>query len=264
MLSYAGINLTQPTKEAKDFIERHISYDDVPVVTYRSWPGKNLTGITLPTGFYPMKHIKVNKLYWYTGASRWGYGYFFCSADELTKIQNIVMGPKCTQYTSQNLNISDGMGPDTTNSISPKMFLAATLPLSGIRGVNGFYLLYLVDVRYFWWAVPTPDIGIVPTTNWGDLYSSCQAAINQAISYDPISDNYMQPSPDLELPYEAMPPYLDAIAYNVGQRITLGLDGKVRALNYTSSQTNLALNLNQDGLANRKRAGDSRFSPTII
>jgi hypothetical protein len=256
-LTFGSIPLVLPTEEVLAWVAANISQKDIPIFTRRAFPGANLTKLTFPTGFYPMTPIRLNRLYWYTGASRWGYGHFLCDKNQLQQIQTLAMGSNCQQMNALTLTISDGNG----GTISPQMYLGYETPLSGIRGVNGMYMITLVDARYYWWWVSTPDFAIDSGTVWDDLYADCQGKLGQAISRDPVDPDYYQPSPSLNLQYEAFPLVLDAIAYNCGQRITLDFGGKIRAINYANSQTAFTANLNTPFIS--KRAGDVRFGSTL-
>lgn len=254
MLTYGGIPLALPTDEIHGWIAENISYRDLPIFTYRAFPGKNLTGLTVPTGFFPMKAVRLNRLYWYTGASRWGYGHFLCSRDQLQQIQTLAMGSDCSKMVPLPLAMDDSNG----GKIAPSLYLADQTALSGIRGVNGMYMITLVDPRYYWWFVPTPDFGIGPTTTWDSLFAACQTKLGSSIARDTIPASYLQPSPMLNLKYETLPLVLDAIAANVGQRITLGInDGVIRSQSFTTSQAVLETNMTTNFA--KQRAGGRRY-----
>lgn len=88
LLSYAGVSLPIPNQDVIDWVANNIPLDENIVFCYRGWPGKNLTGLTVPTGYYPMKQVQLNKLFWYTGAVRFPYGHFLCDAVSLKQIQD--------------------------------------------------------------------------------------------------------------------------------------------------------------------------------
>lgn len=164
----------------------------------------------------------------------------------------------------ENNNPSPSQNPDTTQQtifprelISTQVFLLPPTPLSGIRGLtvqdNGvasLYLLTVVDPRYFYWQQNVGNIEIDQDTTWQDLIDMLMATIlknaTPAIypyanipnypdppSYqgpmyqvDTISPSYLGPSVQMfTLPYEPIPPIMDAIANNIGMRIAANYDG---------------------------------------
>jgi hypothetical protein len=238
MLSYAGIALTVPTPEVAGWISRAISTDDIFDFQERAWPGKGLTAITFP-GSVRTRPVKLQSLWWPTGASRWATGYFLASEIELALIrQQVYQG---SQYTSQPLtiaNVSPGgtqVGSDLVN-LSVNLWMLPPRPLSQIPNCNGLYLLTLVDDRYWWWFQNAALTVTEGTTTWAQLYSALGSALEITIAADPINAAYLKPSAALALSAESLPLILDAVAYNCGQRITRDCYGTVRAVNMTTSQ----------------------------
>ncbi len=240
MLSYGDVSLIVPDAEISDWIAKNQNPADVMAWLYPSWPGSCLTNITYPTGFYPNREICVNRLYWYTGASRWAYGFFLCSTDDLEPIMDAAF---TTTRTGPSTPLDLVM--DLTEKITTSMYLLPPMPLSGVRAVNGMYLLPLVDVRFFWWQFPCPAFNI-PTPNttvaWTDLYSAISSTLSDSIAVDSIPSAYLKPSPILNQHYEAVPIVLDAIATNCGQKIVRSYAGVVRAMNVTNGAAQVTSN----------------------
>lgn len=242
-LSYAGVNLIVPTQELCDWVERNISPSDVYEFTYRDWPGKNLIGIAFP-GSMRKRPIKINRLYWPVGASRWAVGHFLCTEEQLAQIRPIVF-PGDGEPDPALLLLDSSL----TFNIQPSLYMLPARPLAQIAGLNGVYLLTLVDQRYYWWSHSTELLTITEgTTTWANLYSSIATILGVAITTDAIDADYLKPSASMAARYEALPLVLDAIAYNLGQRIVRKLDGTVKSLNYTASRTVLDTNVATAGI----------------
>lgn len=257
-LTYAGISLLVPTSEIESWIEANICLTDIPLWTYRAYPGPSLENISLPLGYYPMKTVRVNRLFWYTGAARWGYMHALVDADSLDKIQQQAFGSDCTENNPLNLVISSD-----SQTITVSLYLLNVIPLSGIREVNGLFLISLVDKRYFWQGIATPDFGITSSTTWTDLLNDVETALDLTITVDAISANYLSPSPDLNLEGQPLPLVFDAIAFSLGMRVILDFGGKVYVRSLANSQAALDANLSNAGNKSLLRAGGIRFPDPI-
>lgn len=88
-----------------------------------------------------------------------------------------------------------------------------------------------------------PDLG----TQWIDLYAMCSNNLDVLIDVDPIADAYLVPSTEITARYQYTPLILDAIAYNVGQRIVRRLNGSVAAVNVDTAIADLQQNLRNGG-----------------
>jgi hypothetical protein len=158
----------------------------------------------------------------------------------------------------------------------PSMFMLPPTPLSGLRGLAGavqsLYLITIVDLRYFLRFCNTGDltsfVGDGTGLTWEDLYVFLvEQAIDQGIpldmGWDEIASAYLQQSVHLwNLQYEPLPQVLDAVAFNVGQRITALFDATFYGMN---SQTALDV-FEQDSLGNPQRnilAGGFRFNDPL-
>jgi hypothetical protein len=252
-LSYAGIDLIIPTAELAAWIEANISPSDVYEFAYRAWPGINLTGMAFPE-WMGRRPVKLNTLYWPTGASRWAVGHFLCSEQQLALIRPQLLttttdtSPITKTAPAPLIIKSEPFTPATT--VGTLMWMLPPRPLAQIVGLNGFYLITLVDDRYYWWSISTGKLQITEgTTLWVTLFQSLVDAIEAVFpasfgTSDPFPDVYLKPSREFTVPYEVMPIVLDAVLYNVGLRLvrklggsTIPFKGQAVALNATSSRT---------------------------
>jgi hypothetical protein len=236
VLTYGGAPLLTLPVELAAWVSANISPKDVYDFERLNWPGKNLTGLSFP-GTARMRPVVPNTLYWPTGASRWAVGYFFVSAQQLQDIHQQL------QYAYQSLPFV--MGDNAHAPITTNLWMLPPRPL-GQAGdaANGLYLLTLVDDRYWWWFNSTGNLTINPgTTTWENLYQSLGTQLGLIIQADPIDPAYLTPSQSLQSLYEYVPLVLDAVAYNVGQRIVRDYDGTVRAQLVGNAQTVLETNI---------------------
>jgi hypothetical protein len=130
--------------------------------------------------------------------------------------------------------------------------------------VNGLYLITIVDERYYWWNYSIPIIfnNIGDTTTWQSLFTSIETTINVTINLDTINPAYLQPSRGLALTGEVIPPVLDAMVANIGQRLVRKYDGNVYAQNFDTA--NAAYEADFSTNPDRQlRAGGERFHQVL-
>jgi hypothetical protein len=282
VLNLAGVDLVVPKvdNDAIEFLERYI-----PRSSYRPWlrpsrPPPQSAGLTFPwTPDEPP--FKLNRLWWPTGASRWGYMHCLASSDQVAQVMNNAYSTGASGDGSYfvlsllmgtpDIGPQVGMPGSTDNQVDIQMFLMPPTPLSGIRGLSqmttgtqSLYLLTLVDQRW-WWYQKTGTVEVDPTTTWDNLYATLAGLIgldpNNTFNWDTIPSQYLQPSPVMfTLDYQPITFLLDAVAFNIGQRIVCNFDGTVNARNASTDYVNLT-----SDFANRPTrlimAGGPRFSP---
>ena len=236
MLSYAGTNLILPTGKISAWIEKNIDPRDATPWVHRAFPGKNLTGIAQPTGFQVPPKIEVGRLRWYTGASRWAYGHFLASANMVNTIRQVAYANGMVNALPFVMGLNQ-TNPDgsTVNNLSTTLFMLPPTPLSGYRGVNGLYLLTLVDKRYFWWQQPVPAsfaIGCVAHTTWNYVITQLAGAVGEKVTISNIPNAYASPDQSLALVGEVVPPVLDAACWNVGCKLVVDYLGNVYCQSY--------------------------------
>lgn len=240
-LTVAGIPVNFPTLEVADWINANITTDEIYLFDKRAYPGPNLQYISWPTSFRQLPPVRVGEFRWPTGASRWGSLHLLASTNLTNQIQAAAFGLQGDQYNKVDVYVDSPNVPGQivkeyifTDLYMLPPYTLARVPPIGEQTFNSLYLLSFVDDRFFWWGVPTPDFGIpTPSTGqsgggtWEGLFNKCQTALRTSfpgltIEFDPISPNYLGPSSALNLEGEVIPPVLDAIATNVGQRIVRG------------------------------------------
>ena len=255
-LTYANVPLPVPTRETRAWVEANLSTADLREWCRRYWPHKNLTGMTFydppsPDRSHP---VKLMTLQWPAGANRFAVGHFLATDDELPAIRNAVQNSAGSAKYSvpvgfkmgapATLALSDGTGRriQTDLFMMPPQLLGQRR-VAGGDTPRGFYLLTLVDVRFYWQM----QAGVISVaegiTTWQDLYAQISSNLGFTGSYDAISPNYFMPCAGMGQRYENLALLFDAIAYNVGQRVSRLLDGTVSVDNVDSSKGDMRQDL---------------------
>ena len=211
--------------------------------------------------------LQLGQLYWPTGASRFGAGFFLVSSDFLEKLpkyditgagdaEDTVGGLRSTvnymhRYEAKNLDLVEGDKP-----LQAKLWMLPPRPLFQQRRVpsglveniaripyshlNGIWVLPLVDARYWWRNFTTGDFQLPSCSTWETLFKTIFKKIGYTeaqITIDPISVDYLFPHAVLRSAsqFTDVPTLLDNIAYSCGTRVILNYDGTVRVMNATKS-----------------------------
>jgi hypothetical protein len=238
LISYCGVPLLHVSEAMADWVARTIPLraiiEDVP----RWWPGPALAGLPFnpPPPPWP---VEANVLRWPTNcASRYAIFHGMVSDSQLALIRAAVYGGSGSSYTSGLFVMDDGL-----SRISTQLFLLPPRPLAQLSGPPGWWLITLVDDRFFWWfrgAQITVNPGV---TAWTDLYSQIGAALGVTITPDAVSASYLTPAADFGQAYQDLPLMLDAVCYACGQRLVRGLDGTVVTQNATTAAASVAVQL---------------------
>lgn len=258
-LSYAGIGLYVPTPEQQETIQAWLdSWSDLEFSAH-PWPGKDLTGLTfLPT--QPLPHPKLGSLYWPFGASRWACGHFLATDAMLAAIR-VALAPGRDESGFLNSPIP-GLLSMESKIIAPllppvvaSLYMLPPRPLHQIAGMNGVYLLTLVDQRYYWWYANSGIQPIQSGTTWSDVYDNLGDELGLTIDVDTVNATYGFPAPEFTNYYQSLPTMLDAVAYNCGQRVICQLDGSVSTQNTDTDIATLAANITSLNAAGAKILG---------
>ncbi len=237
MISYGGVELTEPDQGVHDWSQANLSLDDTVDWSALTWPGPRrlLWATSNPV---MAQGVRLGRLYWPVGASRWSSFHCIVTDTQLARIRKLAYPANATlypnQYTPLNFVLTEGAaGFSITTSLS----MLPPRPLGQIAtpaalNLDQMWLITLVDDRWFWWerAVAITVTGGV--TTWSQLYAAIGTGLGVTITPDAISSNYLFPSTDLATPsVEFLPPLLDAAAWSVGQRVVRNLAGVVTTQN---------------------------------
>lgn len=253
MLQLAGVDLVVDNGDGQveEFIENFMPDERTTLLAMpwlrRPFPGFGLQGLTVPAGFTPEPKFKINKFYYPpTLASSWAYGHFLCRSDDVSLIMSQAQGQDGT-YNKVPFDIGNPESNDSGTIVAGEgievdVYVLPPTPLSGIRGLSGnvqsMYLLTIVDQRFFWWYKNFGAITISSTTQWTDLITNIGniLGLSEPIDVDAVDPAYLQPSIQMfSLPYEPIPPILDAIAFNIGCRVVVAYTGAVFLMKYQTS-----------------------------
>lgn len=248
-LIYNNVPLSPWSPDAADFVESNLNVRDFYQIFGRMyWPTADLAFLAFP-GVLPDGpgggRIKLGRLWWPRGASRFASIHLLADDAQLLAMRGGTLSTALGLPLPFTMSWQDaGANGVTVGSITTNLMALPPLPLSSIGGSNGVNLLTLVDDRWNFWTRPEGNVTVVEnTTTWLDLYALLAAALGITLSIDAIPSAYLKPSKLFTTYYEYLPLLLDAIAYNVGQRIVRYLDGTCAARNFANSLTDIAANL---------------------
>lgn len=267
MLTLAGIPLSPSTPAFSRWVANNIPTERATQWLTRAWPGLGLQGIAWPTGFRIPDRIRLNRLVWPTGASRWAYGFFLGTTAQVEAIRKQAFGDdgEANETITLRMESPDDQG-EASESITTDLYLLPPTPLAwvdpGIRVPSGeaAYLLTVVDQRFYWWAHAAPDFGINDTAGktWQNVFDAIAAELDITIDVGTIDPAYLQPSRGLNLTYETIPPLLDACCASIGHRLVCGLDNGVSTQSFTEADQ-AADDDAADNPDRTLRAGQDRF-----
>lgn len=254
--TYGGVPLATSTPALRDWLAANYALADL--VPFRAWSQQ---ARLFPSPFdFRRRPVKINSLWWPTGASRWATGFFLVCEQDLEAIRALAYADDTYQPLTLSL-------PDGTYTVETDLWMLPALPLAQVsegtstawtlpespvyldagetvRQAN-LYLLPLVDDRYFWWE-RAADIDVDEgTTTWAGLISSIGTALGVTIEHESVAAAYLTPLEELGSRYHALPLVLDAVAAGIGCRVVRGLDGTVTlqraAAALESQETQLAI-----------------------
>lgn len=265
MLTLAGTPLLCPSlssasgmdipsyQDVCSWVERNLTLRDLVPFVSRTWPGspaRGLASLTFPTGIGPLPPVTPNRLCWPGwGCSRWAVGHYLASAADVRAIRKEAYDDDGKGFNAVLLEM-DSPGSRAHEALAAWVYLMPPKPLSGIRGVNGLYLLTVVCSRYLWWSIPSPGFGPECAVSWDDCIDACLFAINAEFPEttlahrDPVPAAYGKPHRTLTaLKDEPFPVVFDAILSNVGLRAAYRPDDSLALVNAATAQANLASEL---------------------
>lgn len=218
--------------------------------------GQSHVGLSMPN--YPPPHpIRLNELYWPTGASRWGRAFFLIDTDG----RNLVN----TRLESWNyLHCHTG---DEFPLLKVAMHALPPVPVSAyLTGTAylGLWILPLVDSRYFWQFVSVDDLGSDHDSleTWQDLLEWINGwLIGDIKDYPTIPDVYGKPDPDeCGRRFRNIAHLLDAVAHSIGCRIVFQHDNTWECLDWDWSQAYYNDNFSNKQRQSTEENKDKKFA----
>ncbi len=202
----------------------------------------NNWGITYPAQF-GMMH--PGKLWWPTGASRFGVYTGIADQDTVDQWRVILMGDDEGEVSRQagRFNMYDGQN----TMLERSMYMLPPRPLAFYLTEKPSWIVTLVDVRYWWWFYNTEDLMAEPVGTWDELFE----LFRSTLEIDPADWSYATPDEAYVLPGDylaeashiPLPILMDAAAWSIGCRVVVDFDtpdltGKVSIMPLAESRLN--------------------------
>lgn len=271
MLKYAGVDLLleDADGELSDWLSRRYCVEELNL--FGSSPMATMTPIRGPRSVccislgvplvnYPAAPpLKLNTLWWPTGATRWARGLFLVDDERLQEILKEVKGPREAEYLPKQLVIADsGWNEDEDEitedywshdadgarvALSTKMYMLHPRPISNVAGAENLWLLPLVDERY-WWQWRTLET-FDPQT-WEEAFTDIKDALGLTndILYSDISSAWGFPDPtETHRDHQNPAVLLDALARSIGRRVVRTIDDYVELIDWDDAADRLEENL---------------------
>ena len=258
-ISFAGEPLMLVTPQLQEFLDRFFPLEDlqlfggesVAVRSNRSQARNQFSdavNLGLPN-YPPPPPLRINSLYWPTGASRWSRFLGICDKATKDKIVTATYGgvtpTSGASNTAKNLILADERPQPDGVGLSTLMYLLPPRPITCVGGdAPTLWLLPLVDERYYWQFRHTDDLAVTTSTTWANLFSTLATRLGVQISADTVSANYFKPDPtECSRRYANAAVLLDIAAHSVGQRIVRYVAGTIKSQNWANGKTQLTSNI---------------------
>lgn len=253
-ISFAGFDLLLADSDLQDHldnflptVETTILSDFLGVDRSNRNQARNANAV-MPSGqarpnYPPSPPVRINSLYWPTGATRWGR--FLGITDTATKDKIVAaVGGATTAPVAKNLILVDESQSPAVE-ITAKMYLLPPRRLSSVENVQQLWMIPLVDVRYIWQFINTGNLTITAGDEWSSFFSSLASRLGVTIDTGAFSADYLHPDPyECSRAYESVAALADAGAHSTGRRMIIGTNGtSVRAMDFEYAGTALDANI---------------------
>ena len=281
MITYAGIPLLIPDEDGDlaRFLDHYLPLQE----TYLFGPTRHAvsakcappfatghpTGLGVPN-YPPPPPLKINSLYWPTGASRWSRFCGLCTTEQLGDLlaKDVFQASNSVaEYTQSNANPAPFLELNDQDrfNLKTRMYLLPARQLTvEVDGEEGVWLLPLVDQRFYQQFTLGGTGAIASDWTWNQLISSL--LISYKMTWDTVPADYFYP--DWQEFGRRVPAgdLLDAIAHSIGMRYVRWIDGKTKLMNWNTSEERLRLNLEDAGfdVFGELAGGSFRFPGGIL
>lgn len=236
-LTYAGEPLLYDHGGVvQKFLDTNQEFDDLRDVT--SPLMVRADGLSLPNYTLPPR-IRLNQLYWPTGASRWAIGYFLADKESKDQIVANVLASDGTNVAS-TLVVSLGERPEPNTQFADfDMYLLPPREITGnyAGDEKTLWLLILVDDRYWWQFDNMGGLEVEEgDSNWNEVIFYFEGAGGLGdrrfadVSSEPssaISADYLGPDPkEVTRLYDNTALMYDSAVLSVGHRVVADYGGR--------------------------------------
>lgn len=268
MIRFAGVDLITEdlAGDVSAWLDRHFALADVklfgarPMATMSPTIGPRSVcclSLGLPVVNYPPPPpLRINSLYWPTGATRWARGLFLATQEQLDEILIAVKGDEETGYDPKQLVIADsgfsgsinenGWSHDESGrvALSTELYLLTPRPVTCARTAQKLWFVPLVDARYWWQQKAVETFN---PQSWVEALDALEAALGietGELIYSDISSDWGLPDPtEFHRDYQNAAVLLDAAARSLGRRVVQKVSGVTELIDWDGSETRLAQNV---------------------
>ena len=251
-------------RELMDEIERLIPLrwlqDFAPLGDF---PGRALAGIAYPNPVSPQPNpttVKVGEWFYPNNMTRWSVFRGLATSAMAKDMLAETNGSAAKTFVMKEYSSVLGNSAEPDFTLTTNMYMLPPRPLAETAGVQGLYLITLVDERYYWQG---QDAGVFKITNnvtctWASLVTAIAARLGITISLSAVPAAYGIPEADSPLwsDHQSITVLLDAIAANIGRTVVRNLDGTYALLTPSESMTRVTANRGPAGLVQRTAGGD--------
>ena len=244
-ITFAGVDLAVPPAELVRWVEAAVR----PEIVYDFDPYYDPVALgCLPVpGPYRLPLVRLGRLFWPTGASRWGVFHTLAAGETVDRLRSAgsgagLGGSGAGVVGDDELVLADGVGGEVRAVMEllppkPVSAVADTLvPTPSIppRYRNELYLLTFVDARFRWWFKQADTTA----TTWPALFEQLLTAVGIAPSgLGSLGSLYPAPKNRWRIVRRPLPLLLDAACYAVGRRLVRRLDGVVEIQDWAGART---------------------------
>lgn len=231
-IQFAGVDLLleDPQGSLCRFLDRFLSVEGMRLfgppaawIGMRDNPRSNVrqfTALPIPN-YQDPPPLRVNSLYWPTGASRWGRGLFLTDDAGMEAILAQLEEDGGRGFSALLKIFDSDVNPESITGAW--MYLLPARKVSGYDGddSNGLWILPLVDQRY-WWQYKQFE-GLFNCQPWSQYFDALQTTLDiQDPWRDSIHSAYGSPHwLELNRRYDSAAMMLDAGAHCVGKRFVV-------------------------------------------
>lgn len=221
------------------------------------YPGRGLVGVArcLPYGPLPNPQIRIGDWYYPWGACRWSVFRGLATSTQVKYMLAATGGyrPATFSMKCEPIGAQGFVGAQVDQAVSTifpttpspyhlesSMYLLPPRSLADYgNNFDGLYLVTLVDERYYWQHV-TAQLHVTKDSTWNDLIQLLASRLGFVIGEVSIPEflGYREPEPDSPLwaAEQNAAVLLDAVAFNVGDRIIRQFDGSIKFVHPLESQ----------------------------